>query len=104
LSVHSHCAISQDRSPCWHPPYNLLNPLETLHLCYNKQYTSLYTLLLCRLLHTISSHVFLLHVLAVTSSHLQGVNIKWFIQDRLLLCELYDVDSLMMAGSNSRNM
>jgi hypothetical protein len=41
--------------------------------------------LLCQPLHTISSRVFLLHVLAVTSSHLQGVNIKWFTQQHSII-------------------
>jgi hypothetical protein len=41
--------------------------------------------LLCQLLHTISSRVFLLQVLAVTSSHLQGVKIIWFMQQQSIM-------------------
>jgi hypothetical protein len=38
--------------------------------------------LLCQLLHTVSSRVFLLHVSAVTPSHLQGVTIQCFTQQQ----------------------
>jgi hypothetical protein len=41
--------------------------------------------LLFQLLHIISSRVFLLHVSAVTSSHLQAVNIKWFTQQQSII-------------------
>jgi hypothetical protein len=41
--------------------------------------------LLFQLHHTISSRVFLVHVSAVTSSHLQGVNIKWFTQQQSVI-------------------
>jgi hypothetical protein len=41
--------------------------------------------LLCQLLDTISPRVFLLHVSAVTSSHLQAVNIKWFTQQQSIV-------------------